>query len=391
MPVPSGESNLYFARDVKVYLKQGTSIWEIPVLDGYSFSQSTNTSEITLSEMTGPSGLNRRGMAVFTDSFAPAEWNFTMYVRPSLVDGLMRAVEEPLWANFVAVNQFTPKNPLADPGDPDEFDTWAKGVDIKTTGLEFDFDDSNTTLLGEFDLYFVLGGNTSPTANYVDNGDTTIYEIKDCVVNEAALTFEVDGISQIGWSGFGGSVREIAAFDATSAIRYGIVQTNNYIRSRLTQLAAISNVSGSSKTYDITLTGGAITLSNNISYLIPETLGIVNAPLGHITGNRSVSGNFTCYLDEATNGSGDLFEDISLALEEVRNVFDLNFYIGGKDGANDAPLAPGMQIKMEQAHLSLPTHTIEDVISFDVEFTALSSNISSTDEVKLIKYVGVAA
>jgi len=47
----------HFSRDTKVYMKfhasaDGTddALYEIPVLDGFSFSQSTNTSEITLSE-----------------------------------------------------------------------------------------------------------------------------------------------------------------------------------------------------------------------------------------------------------------------------------------------------------------------------------------------------
>ena len=47
----------HFSRDTKVVMKfhasaDGTddALYEIPVLDGFSFSQATNTSEITLSE-----------------------------------------------------------------------------------------------------------------------------------------------------------------------------------------------------------------------------------------------------------------------------------------------------------------------------------------------------
>ena len=39
---------LYFNRETKVYVEIGSTVWEIPVLDGFSFSQATNTSEITL-------------------------------------------------------------------------------------------------------------------------------------------------------------------------------------------------------------------------------------------------------------------------------------------------------------------------------------------------------
>ena len=73
---------LYFSRDTQVFIKIGTNIWSMPVLDGFSFSQATNTSEITLNEMTDGSGNSRRGRRMFNDSYAPAEWSFSTYMRP---------------------------------------------------------------------------------------------------------------------------------------------------------------------------------------------------------------------------------------------------------------------------------------------------------------------
>ena len=60
---------LYFSRDTKVILQKGSDRWELPVLDGFSFSQATNTSEITLQEMAAPgaSSTVRRGKAMFND------------------------------------------------------------------------------------------------------------------------------------------------------------------------------------------------------------------------------------------------------------------------------------------------------------------------------------
>jgi hypothetical protein len=50
-------ATLQFSRNTKVYLEQGWyNIWEIPVLDGFSFSQATNASEITLNEMSAVAG-----------------------------------------------------------------------------------------------------------------------------------------------------------------------------------------------------------------------------------------------------------------------------------------------------------------------------------------------
>ena len=86
-------ADLHFSRNTKVYLEQGSNIWEIPVLDGYSFSQATNATEITLNEMSDSSGTSRRARNMFTDSYAPAEWSFSSYMRPN--NGSV--VEEALW------------------------------------------------------------------------------------------------------------------------------------------------------------------------------------------------------------------------------------------------------------------------------------------------------
>lgn len=375
-----GDSNLFFSRDTKVFLKQGVNIWEIPVLNGYAFTQSTNSSTITLAEMSTAAGDSRRGQRVFNDSVSPAEWSFDVYVRPTLVSANHRCVEEALWANFVAANAYTAGSP----------GSWANGVTIGAADLEFDFADSNKTLLGEFELYFVLGGNTQTGRNYTATEFTTIYRIPNCVVNEATINFEIDGIAMISWSGLGGNAVEVASFDASTAIISGITQTNNYIRNRLTAMTATSSVSGGSKSYNITLTGGSITLSNNITFITPESLGIVNQPIGHVTGTRSVTGTFNCYLDEATNGSIDLLSDLQGALTTVTNSFALDFFVGGKD-TGDAPVAPGMQFKMGQCHLEIPTINNDDVISLEVNFTALPTTISGTNEIELVRYIGVAA
>jgi hypothetical protein len=376
-----GDPNLYFSRDTKVYLVQGTNIWEIPVLNGFTFTQATNTSEITLAEMSDATGSSRRGRQMFNDSLAPAEWSFDTYARPALVVGTpnrVRTVEEPLWANFVANNTYTAATPA-----------WASGVTFGPAQTDFDFSASNKTTLGTFDLYFVLGAGKAATANYAASEVTTIYRVKDASINEVSISFDIDGIATLGWSGNGSSLREVVSFDASSAIRTAVDATNNFIRNRLTQLAATSSVSGSSKTYLITLTGGSITLTNNLTYLTPEELGRVNLPLGHVTGTRSIGGSFTCYLDEKTNGSIDLFEDLAAATTKTQNSFALDFYVGGK-AAGDAPIAPGLQFKIPNASLTVPAHDTGDVISLSVDFAALPTTIDGTNDVQAIRYTGIA-
>ena len=80
-------AQLYFSRDVKVYIQTAAATWQVPVLDGYSFSQGTNSVEVTLAEMSGSGNASKRGRKLFNDSLAPAEWSFSTYARPFTVAG----------------------------------------------------------------------------------------------------------------------------------------------------------------------------------------------------------------------------------------------------------------------------------------------------------------
>ena len=264
------------------------------------------------------------------------------------------------------------------------------------TALDFTAAGSNKTKLGTFDLYFVLGAANSAgaaTGNYgTETDETTIYRIQDACVNEATINFEIDGITTVSWSGMGRSIAELTVINFSAAgytlITNGITSTNNMIRNRLTAVTAVG-VTPNAKTYNITLTGGSITISNNMTFLTPESIGVVNQPLQHVTGTRSVSGSMTCYADELDNGSLELYEDLLNATTTVTNKFDLEFYVGGRGNTAGFPAAPGVMFEMGQCHLEIPTVNIDDVIGFEVNFTALPSTISNTDELTKIRYVGV--
>jgi hypothetical protein len=247
------------------------------------------------------------------------------------------------------------------------------GTTTSTTAqLDFSPLGSNRASLATFDLFFVLGANAhlsgGGTANYAASGNTTIYRIENACVNEATINFDVEGIATISWAGMGSRLSELATYDATTALQIGLASSANMIRNRLTS-ATLVGVSPTqvAKTYNIALTGGSLTISNNMSFLTPETLGIVNVPLGHVTGSRSVSGSLTCYADEAANGSLDLYEDMLLATTAVTNRFQLQLNIGGTT-------APSVQFDLGNCHLEVPTINNDDVIAFEVNFTGLPSN-----------------
>ena len=386
---------LFFSRDTKVYVaplnaagaEVAGAIWEIPVLDGFSFSQATNSSEITLNEMEASGGGSRRGRKMFNDSYAPAEWSFSTYARPfksaSYAAGgadnqvAHHAVEEALWAMMVGNAGAGYTVPTAS-----QVSVWAQGLTQDATDLDIDFTDSNTSTLGTANIYFVLG-KTGEVA--------TTYKISNCCINEASIDFDIDGIATIAWSGMGTIISEDSA---PTASRYeAIGSTTNFIRNRLTQLvmttaddhllASGESADGDSdaETYALTLTGGNITISNNMTFLTPETIGVVNQPLGHVTGTRTIGGSFTCYLNSTAASSMDLFERIIEDTDTITNNFDLNFKVGGGSSV------PRIEFNMAACHLEVPTHSIDDVISLEVNFHALGTDISSTDEIA-IKYVG---
>ena len=425
----------YYSRDTLVHLTDSAgAIYKIPVLDGFSFSQATNVTEVSLNEMATAAGVSRRARQMFTDSYAPAEWSFQTYIRPFKSGGAgsggehssvhHHMVEEPLW------------NALAGSGA-----VGASGTALTADGTDANiaFTNSNKVALDTFDLFFEMGSGKA---------SSTVYKIAGCVVNEVSIDFDIDGIATANWSGFGKIITEESSM-STATIYEGTAaaDTNNFIRNRLTDLvvtndvvtdtvngavssstsvtldngsalikvgqvvsgtgvtagttvAAISGTTltlsaamsiadgetltfsnvGMTDTYTLTLTGGNITISNNMTFLTPETLGIVNQPLGHVTGTRSVSGNFTCYLNTPSSGasSADLFEDIIESTEVITNSFDLTFTIGGTGNT------PRVVANLNNCHLEVPTHSIDDIVSLETNFHALPTSIDATDEIDLI-------
>jgi hypothetical protein len=374
-------NSLHLSREVKVYVKFGTKYWEIPVLDGFSFSQSTNTAEVSLKEMANGSDVSRRGRRIFNDSLAPAEWSFSTYGRPFTRDVSSadehHAVEEVLWAMMAGAEH-------------DEYnastDKWTDVIDNAATGATIDFASSNQMIFPTATIYFKFPKNG-------DGGADLWYQIDDATINECGMDFDIDGITTLNWSGMGTKISEPASAPTVSTLEVvaaELTSTSSFIRNRLTQLdvtaADTTTFPGAANNgvYNLVLTGGNITITNNVEYVTPSSLGIVNVPLGHTMGTRSVTGGFTCYLDHNTAASADLLEDLMTGSTSITNSFNLVFKVGG------ASATPAIHITMPTAHLEVPTHSIEDVISAEVNFHALPSDISDTDEVT-VKYIGITS
>ena len=242
---------------------------------------------------------------------------------------------------------------------------------------------SNRSSLNTMTMEFAVGGLTGAMT----------YVLTDAVVNSANITFDVDGIATVEWSGFAQTVTQKTANSGnptTATIVEGQQSgdTNNFIRNRLTTLTLdgdnATNAASIADLYSVTLTGGTITIDNGITYLTPDSLGTVNTPLAHVTGPRNISGSFTCYLASGSNTSQDFFEDMTdaTALGDVTNVFDLSFAIGGAS-------SPKCTIDMDYCHIEVPSHAIDEVISIEANFHSLPSDLDSADDFS-ISFVGPA-
>ena len=202
------------------------------------------------------------------------------------------------------------------------------------------------------------------------------------VVGDVVLVSDDENRLLVTLSGSGAS-HTTQVYEATTS-------TTNFIRNRLTVLTIAPTSQdpdgdGSNElesSYVLTLTGGSVTISNNNTYITPEEIGLVNVPIGHVTGTGNVSGSFTCYLTENTSGanannsSNDFFTDLRAITNVVTNSFNLVFKIGGASGT-------GLEIAMPTCHVEIPTHSIEDIISLETNFMALPSSITSADEINL--------
>ena len=155
----------------------------------------------------------------------------------------------------------------------------------------------------------------------------------------------------------------------------------------------------------------SITIENNITYVTPETIGVVDKPIGSFTGARTISGSLTMYLDTKADGSNQLLSDLAGASDLISNQFDMSLLMGtnyasGKpvadrysaamiadsnsiEDAHDAAdfTGPAVEFFMPKCHLTIPTIEVGDIISVAVEFTAQGATLLTTDEMS-VKYMG---
>jgi hypothetical protein len=350
-----------------------SNTWEIQVLEGMTFSQNTTVDTVTLNEAGATPA---RGQRSFNTALEPLDFTFSTYLRPYLDSTTTTCEEKVLW------NAFGGSIPLGT----------ANAAWVDGTPGTFTVSNSNKHQLQAFGLIVVF--------------DDLAYALDNCALDTATIDFGIDAIAAIQWAGKGSLIRQIAltagvaaagkvTFTGTDVGATGAEEANakntaaKFITNKLTVLQvndAINDFTGSD--YSVPITGGSITLSNNLTYLTPANLGVVNLPITYFTGTRSITGTLTAYLRSGTANTGGLLQGLlASAATEINPSYAINIQMGGTSGTH-------VDVGLPAAMLQIPTVNTEQVISTTLTFTGqgysgTAFDIDQANEVT-VKYYATA-
>lgn len=363
--------------------------FEIQVLDGLSFSQNTTTETVTLNEA---GDTPNRGQRNFNTALEPVDFSFSTYIRPrDIVSATgstnVDAEEKVLWNAMFGYG------------------------DIGATGAAW----TASTL--------VSGSSAGPATVALTNSnknqllpfgmiicfDDATFVIDNCVMDSATVDFGLDTIAAIQWAGKASAIRQfdkttltdstgsgttVAATAAGSSNTIFIgtalkkVVDAPYLANKLSTLTLFEDINGATTSYSIALTGGSLTMSNNVTYLTPANLGVVNKPITYFTGTRAISGSINAYLRTGSGSATALLNSIlTKSLTDVNPAFNVKLSMGGSASASTR-----VDLVMPACVLQVPTVATEQVISTTIGFTAqgrtgTSFDIGSNNEIEIRYYV----
>jgi len=319
-----------------------SNTWEVPVLDGYSFSQSTATQEIQLDEA---GATPNRASRSFNTAINPVDWSMSTYIRPyvSATDGegvnTISAVEKYLWNAF---------------GGAAAVNAAGSAWDDSIIGGTLTMENSNAHQMENFHLVFEV--------------DQVFYVVKNAAITSAELDFSIDAIATVAWTGFGQELEEVTASGTFGATGVPVAASDSFITNKLSTIVLQEVGATGVQSFDVPITGGSISLENNITYLTPEELGTVNKPLSsYYAGARSVTGSLSAYLRSGTgtNDTGALMKSLT-ANTSTENYYKIIVNVGGTTGNR-------VEVTMPAVQLQIPSVDVADVIGTTISFVAQSS------------------
>jgi hypothetical protein len=223
---------------------------------------------------------------------------------------------------------------------------------------------SNFNQLQKFGMIFVVDNQT--------------YVVDNCAMNQVTVDFGLDAIATAAWTGQGTVLRALStALVLTSATAKNTTApfiTNKLSTVSMSLVKALGSAAAGTS-YAVALTGGSITINNNISYITPANLGVVNLPAVYYTGTRAISGTMNAYLKTGSgvNSTGQLLQDMLAAISaSTEPMATISIAIGGSGNGNRVVL------DMPAVTFSIPTVDVQQVVSTAINFTAEGYTPSAT-------------
>lgn len=239
--------------------------------------------------------------------------------------------------------------------------------------------------------------------------DGITYQINNCAMNQAVIDFGLDGIAMIAWTGMGTELKQSAVSQvyptglssgatgtwtqgATTGSLGGTFKSKNtsaeFITNKLSTITLKEGIDGTGQEYKLALTGGSLTIANNITYVTPANLGVVNTPVGYYTGTRAITGTATAYLRTGGYNTARLLSDmLASSTTTIEPKYQMVISIGG------AAATTKVEIELPSAFLQIPTIDAAAVMSTTLTFTAEGHladgsgiDLENTNEVE-IRYI----
>lgn len=387
---------------------------EIQVLEGFSFSQNTTSETVTLNE-AGAAPV--RGQRSFNTALDPADFSFTTYMRPQDGGTNITAEECVLWnamfsatevgtvgsvvnaGSFVVGQNYTIV--AADNGAGGATTSFtAIGASANTVGTRFTATGVGTgTGTARLTTQAWVDGTSSASCIVANSDkhqllafgliivvDETTFVIDNCVLNTATIDFGLDAIASVQWAGQGGVLRQInsptigsgsftanASGNSVAGSFLQKVTTCPYIANKLSVVTLDDGIGAGGTSYTVPITGGSLTISNNVTYLTPANLATVNKPVTYFTSTRAISGSLNAYLRTGTGFTADLMSTmLTNSATAVSPAFYMNISIGGTGTTK-------VDFTMPAVVLTIPTVNAEQVVSTTINFTAQGYASSNFD------------
>lgn len=332
---------------------------EIQVLEGFTFSQNTTQETVTLNE-AGAAPV--RGQRSFNTALDPVDFSFSTYMRPSdLGTGQEVTCEESVLWNAMFSDKAIGQSGAA----------WTQQEAIATCVAT----NSNKHQLQQFGMIITV--------------DTTTFVIDNCVLNTATIDFGIDAIATVQWAGQGSLLRQITTptlgvESGTDNVSFagtltGVAKKKDvnalFLANKLSTVVLDAGINSGGTAYTVALTGGTLTISNNVTYLTPANLAVVNKPITYFAGTRAISGSLNAYLRTGSSNTAGLMNNLLTGSStEVDPDFYMKIVVGGAANATTR-----VEFEMPAVVLSIPTVNAEQVVSTTINFTAQGSAGSAFD------------